>query len=139
VRPFDLAVRRDRTSERRTQGLIVGADGRGSGIARQIGARAQAAPARHLLAGLLVKGVGVWPAEEFSIGTEGDVTFFVFPQGDGEAPLYLAYRLDQRRRFSGTGSERRFLDAFRLSSLPEKEMFTFAEPIGPCRSYPNSR
>ena len=74
--------------------LIVGADGRGSDVARQIGARVETEPVHHLLAGLLVDGVDAWPDEEFSIGTEGDVMFFVFPQGNGRARLYLGYGLN---------------------------------------------
>src|SRR5262249_36995618 len=112
--------------------LIVGADGRGSDVARQIGMKAETAPLHHLLAGLLVDGLEAWPINEFSIGTEGDVMFFVFPQGNGRVRLYLGYGLDQRGRFSGTDSARRFLDAFRLSSLPDKEMFASAVPAGPC-------
>jgi 2-polyprenyl-6-methoxyphenol hydroxylase-like FAD-dependent oxidoreductase len=118
--------------------LIVGADGRGSDVARQIGMKAAAAPAHHLLAGLLVEGVDAWPDGEFSIGTDGDVMFFVFPQGNGRVRLYLCYGLDQRGRFSGAGGERRFLDAFRLPSLPDKEMFCSAFPAGPCHGYPNA-
>ena len=92
----------------------------------------------HLLAGLLVDGVDAWPDQEFSIGTEGDVMFFVFPQGNGRVRLYLGYGLNQRGRFSGVGSERRFLEAFRLSSLPDKEMFASGRPAGPCHGYPNA-
>ena len=121
-----------------TPRLIVGADGRGSDVARQIGARAETAPVHHLLAGLLVDDVAAWPQDEFSIGTEGDVIFFVFPQGNGRVRLYLGYGLDQRGRFSGAGSDRRFLDAFRLQSLPDKEMFSSAVPAGPCHGYPNA-
>jgi 2-polyprenyl-6-methoxyphenol hydroxylase-like FAD-dependent oxidoreductase len=121
-----------------TPRLIVGADGRGSDVARQIGARAETTPVHHLLAGLLVDGVDAWPQDEFSIGTEGDVMFFVFPQGNGRLRLYLGYGLDQRGRFSGAGGDRRFLDAFRLPSLPDAEMFSSATPAGPCHGYPNA-
>jgi 2-polyprenyl-6-methoxyphenol hydroxylase-like FAD-dependent oxidoreductase len=121
-----------------TPRLIIGADGRGSDVARQIGARVETAPLHHLLAGLLVDGVDAWPGEEFSIGTEGDLMFFVFPQGSGRVRLYLGYDLGQRGRFSGVGGERRFLDAFRLSSLPDREMFASGRPAGPCHGYPNA-
>jgi 2-polyprenyl-6-methoxyphenol hydroxylase-like FAD-dependent oxidoreductase len=121
-----------------TPRLIVGADGRGSDVARQIGMKVETAPLHHLLAGLLVEGVDAWPDAEFSIGNDGDVMFFVFPQGNGRVRLYLCYGLDQRGRFSGADSARRFLDAFRLSSLPDKEMFCSAVPAGPCHGYPNA-
>ncbi len=118
--------------------LVVGADGRGSGVARQIGLRTEAAPDHHLLAGLLVDGVEGWPENEYCIGTEGDVVFFVFPQGGGRVRLYFCYSLDQPTRFSGPDKERKFLDAYRLSCLPQSEMFVSARPAGPCHGYPNA-
>lgn len=121
-----------------TPRLVVGADGRGSTVARHMGARSETAPQHHLLAGLLVDGVEAWPAEEFCIGTERDLLFYVFPQGEGRVRLYLGYSLDQRGRFSGAGNERKFLEAFRLSSLPESEIFCAAQAAGPCRGYPNA-
>jgi menaquinone-9 beta-reductase len=121
-----------------TPRLVVGADGRGSTVARQIGAQSQTAPQHHFLAGLLVEGAEAWPEHEFTIGTEGDVTFFVFPQGGGRVRLYLCYGLDQAGRFSGSGNERKFLDAFRLKSLAYSDNLAAARPIGPCHGYPNA-
>jgi 2-polyprenyl-6-methoxyphenol hydroxylase-like FAD-dependent oxidoreductase len=118
--------------------LIVGADGRGSTVARQVGLRATTDPDHHLMAGLLVDGVVGWPDDEFSIGTEGDVRFYVFPQGRGRMRLYFCYGLDQSTRFSGAGKESKFLEAFRLSSLPQSERFVSAQPVGPCHGYPNA-
>jgi 2-polyprenyl-6-methoxyphenol hydroxylase-like FAD-dependent oxidoreductase len=118
--------------------IVVGADGRGSSVARQIGARSQTATEHHFLAGLLVEGAEAWPENEFTIGTEGDVMFFVFPQGAGRVRLYLGYGLDQSGRFSGSGNERKFLDAFRLKSLPHGDRLAAARPVGPCQGYPNA-
>ncbi len=121
-----------------TPRLIVGADGRGSNVARQIGRRPEVAPDHHLLAGLLVEGAEAWPQEEFTIGTEGDVMFYVFPQGGGRVRLYLGYALDQPRRFSGPDNVEKFLAAFRLQSLPHSDTLASARPIGPCHGYPNA-
>ena len=118
--------------------LIVGADGRGSTVARQVGLRPTTDPDHHLMAGLLVDEAFGWPEDEFSIGTEGDVRFYVFPQGRGRVRLYFCYRLDQSTRFSGTDKERKFLEAFRLSSLPQSDLFVSAQPAGPCHGYPNA-
>jgi menaquinone-9 beta-reductase len=118
--------------------IVIGADGRGSTVARQIGARVEAAAQHHLMAGLAIEGCEAWPAEEFAIGTEGDINYFVFPQGNGRVRLYLCYGLDQARRFSGPGNAQRFLDAFRLSSLPYSDELAAAQPAGPCRGYPNA-
>jgi 2-polyprenyl-6-methoxyphenol hydroxylase-like FAD-dependent oxidoreductase len=118
--------------------LIVGADGRGSTVARQVGLRPTTDPDHHLMASLLVDEVDGWPENEFSMGTEGDVRFSVFPQGRGRVRLYFCYRLDQSTRFSGADKERKFLEAFRLSSLPQSDLFVSARPAGPCHGYPNA-
>lgn len=118
--------------------LIVGADGRGSSVARQVGLRPATDSNHHLMAGLLVDGVGEWPDGECAIGNEGDVRFYVFPQGQGRARLYFCYGLDQATRFSGADKERKFLEAFRLSCLPESDLFASAQPAGPCHGYPNA-
>ena len=52
--------------------------------------------------------------------------------------LYLGYALDQRRRFVGANGVRNFLNAFRLSSVPQGEMLAAARPAGPCQGYPNA-
>lgn len=117
---------------------IVGADGRGSAIARQVGLKPINDPEHHLLAGLLVEGARDWPEDEFSVGNEGDFRFYIFPQGGGRVRLYFCYGLDQAARFAGADKERKFLDAFRLSSLPQSELFMSAQPVGPCHGYPNA-
>jgi 2-polyprenyl-6-methoxyphenol hydroxylase-like FAD-dependent oxidoreductase len=118
--------------------LIVGADGRGSAVARQVGLRPATDPDHHLMAGLLVDGAAGWPDDEFSIGIEGDVRFYIFPQGRGRVRLYFCYGLDQSTRFSGADKERKFLEAFRLSCLPQSDLFVSAQPAGPCHGYPNA-
>jgi 2-polyprenyl-6-methoxyphenol hydroxylase-like FAD-dependent oxidoreductase len=128
----------DREMQEIVPRLVVGADGRGSTIARQIGARLELADQHHLMAGLLVEDCQTWPDDEFAIGTEDDVTFYVFPQGKGRIRLYLCYGLDRPHRFSGTGNTEKFLDAFRLSSLPHSETLATAKVAGPCRGYSNA-
>lgn len=118
--------------------VIVGADGRGSIVARQIGAQVQTAPDHHFMAGLVVEDCTAWPEQEFAVGTDGDVTFYVFPQGNGRIRLYLCYGLNQAHRFAGPGNVRRFLGALRLSSLPHSNALSSATAAGPCRGYPNA-
>jgi menaquinone-9 beta-reductase len=80
--------------------LIIGADGRGSAVASQIGATAQRDSVHHLMGGLLIERFPDWPIEDMTIGTEGDVTFYVFPAKE-HMRLYLCYSLENRRRFAG--------------------------------------
>ena len=72
-----------------------------------------------------------------SIGVDGDIGFYVFPQGGGRIRLYAAHGVDQRNRFAGEGAVERFLEAFDLASLPHGASLARARPAGPSHGYPN--
>ena len=118
--------------------IVIGADGRGSAVARQIGFERHADPIHHILTGLLVDDAGEWPADEQSIGVDGDLGFYIFPQGQGRIRLYATHGLDQRNRFAGDGAVERFLQAFDRPSLPHRGSLSRARPAGPCHGYPNN-
>jgi 2-polyprenyl-6-methoxyphenol hydroxylase-like FAD-dependent oxidoreductase len=117
--------------------IVVGADGRGSSVRRQIGVALREAPEHHLFAGLVVDGAHGWPEDWQAVSTDGDVYFLAFPQGRGRVRLYAAYAREQARRFAGRDGPQRFLDACVLKSIPESDAFRAATPAGPCRSYAN--
>jgi 2-polyprenyl-6-methoxyphenol hydroxylase-like FAD-dependent oxidoreductase len=71
-----------------------------------------------------------------SLGTEGDVFYFVFPRANGRARLYLLHDVAQRGRFAGPDRHNAFLDAFRFRCLPGADIFRAARPAGPCAFYP---
>ena len=127
----------DGASHAFTPQIVVGADGRGSAVARQAGFTRLSDPLHHFLTGLLVDDAHDWPHEEQSIGVDGDIGFYVFPQGGGRIRLYAAHGLDQRNRFAGDGAVERFLRAFDLASLPHGTSLAKARPAGPCHGYPN--
>jgi menaquinone-9 beta-reductase len=127
----------DGASHAFTPRIVVGADGRGSAVARQAGFTRLSDPLHHFLTGLLVDDAHDWPHEEQSIGVDGDIGFYVFPQGGGRIRLYAAHGLDQRNRFVGDGAVERFLRAFDLASLPHGTSLAKARPAGPCHGYPN--
>jgi 2-polyprenyl-6-methoxyphenol hydroxylase-like FAD-dependent oxidoreductase len=113
--------------------LIIGADGRSSTARAQAGIRLLHEEPTHFISGMLVDHVPEWPQEDIAIGTEGEVNFFVFPQGGEKLRLYACTALDQRSRYSGMVGPRRFLDDFAgLSCLPYHEALGRATPIGPC-------
>lgn len=113
--------------------LIVGADGRNSGVRSQAGIPLHRAQPTHLVVGLLVDGVPAWPQDSYSIGTQGDVMFFVFPQGGERLRLYFCTALDQRDRFAGADGPVKFIETFRsLTCMPLGEAIASATPIGPC-------
>jgi 2-polyprenyl-6-methoxyphenol hydroxylase-like FAD-dependent oxidoreductase len=116
--------------------LIVGADGRGSVVRQQAGIPFHADEPHHLFGGLLVQDLD-WPDDVQTIGTEGDVNFFVFPQGGGKARLYLGRALGQRHRFAGPDAATAFLRAFDLACVPRSERIVRAVPAGPCAAYTN--
>ena len=84
--------------------LVIGADGRDSTVRRRARIALRATEPRLLGAGLLVENLEGWPPQQMTIGTEGDVVFFVLPQSAGRARLYLMYSIEQRQRYSHTSS-----------------------------------
>ncbi len=132
-----VEYRHDGAARRATCRLVVGADGRGSQVRKQAGIALHRDPTHHLFGGMLVEAADDWPADLQVIGTEGDVHFLVFPQGNGRARLYLGYASEQAKRFAGAQGPQAFLDAFRLNCVPGSEHLAGARPAGPCNSYPN--
>jgi 2-polyprenyl-6-methoxyphenol hydroxylase-like FAD-dependent oxidoreductase len=113
--------------------LIVGADGRSSTVRAQAGIRLFRNEPTHLISGMLVDHVPKWRQEDYAVGTQGDMCFFIFPQGGQRLRLYACTALDQRNRYSGPAGPRRFLDDFHgLSCVPCHEALGRATPIGPC-------
>jgi menaquinone-9 beta-reductase len=118
--------------------LVVGADGRGSSVARQIGAEVQTEPVHHLIGGLLLEGVHEWPEDEQAVGVHDDAYLLIFPQGHGRVRLYSCYSLEQKARFAGPQAAQNFLQTFRVPSLPFSEAIANGQIAGPCQGYPNA-
>ncbi len=118
--------------------LIVGADGRNSTVRRQLSFAWETGLAHNFIGGMLVDGVPQWPADTFSIGTQGDLKYFVFPQGGSRLRLYVCWGLQPRQRFAGPERRKKMLEAFgQLSCLRHAEAISQATPIGPFNAFPN--
>lgn len=117
--------------------LIVGADGRAGVTRTQAGIPLHKDPAHHLFSGMLVEGAHDWPDDLQTKGTEGNVNFLAFPQGNGRVRLYLGYGYEQKNLLAGEGAQQRFLDAFRLKTVPRSDALANATPVSDCYSYPN--
>ena len=115
--------------------LIAGADGRQSGVRRQLGIQLEQTPPRSLGGGLLVDNLHPWPANTSSIGTEGDILYFVFPRPGGIARLYILHDVTQRNRFAGPNARSDFLTAFQLRCIPGSDMFARARPASTCCAF----
>ena len=118
--------------------LVVGADGRHGKTAEQIGAKLQQDEPHHRFSGMLIDNVPEWPEDTQFISTEGDVNVLAFPQGGGRIRLYIGFALEQKTRLAGAQGPQRFLEAFRLKSVPGSDAIAAGRPIGPCLVYPNN-
>lgn len=113
--------------------LVVGAEGRTSTVRDQAGIEVARAQPTHQIAGLLVKDVEGWPSDQYTIDVEGDIQFYVFPQGPGTVRLYTCHSNEHANRWAGPDGQRRFLDAFaHLKSIPMAAALGSGMPAGPC-------
>jgi 2-polyprenyl-6-methoxyphenol hydroxylase-like FAD-dependent oxidoreductase len=116
--------------------LVIGADGRTSSVREQAGISVNKSPSTHVIAGLLVENAMRWPGDEYCIGVEGDILFYVFPQGSGHLRLYTCLGNDQAKRWAGRDGPKRFLEAFaKLRSIPTERGLGDVRQAGPCATF----
>jgi 2-polyprenyl-6-methoxyphenol hydroxylase-like FAD-dependent oxidoreductase len=118
--------------------LVVGADGRPSAIRQNFGIPLQANRPRTMLAGLLIEDADGWDSSAWTIGTERDLCFAIFPMGDGRARLYGFWAVADRQRFIGADASRQLLAAFHLSCCPASRAIAQARGAGPLLSFLNN-
>ncbi|WP_408638227.1 NAD(P)/FAD-dependent oxidoreductase [Nonomuraea corallina] len=117
--------------------IVLGATGRGCTVGRQVGITMRNSM-HHWGGGMMVEGMTGWPPDVQAMGTEGDVMFMVFPQGDGRARLYLNFPTVNKHRYRGPGGVARFLAAYELTCLPDRgKAVTEAIPAGPLSVWPS--
>ncbi|MGA8721137.1 MAG: FAD-dependent monooxygenase [Solirubrobacteraceae bacterium] len=116
--------------------LIIGADGRTSTVRKQSGIHINAAPPTHVVAGLLVEGASRWPEDLYAVGVEGELQFYVFPQGHGRLRLYTCHATEQATRWAGSSGAKRFVEAFAgLRAIPNTMGLGEVTPAGPCATF----
>ena len=133
----EVRFRHDGVERKFTPRLVIAADGRNSVVRSQVGIEQHRDPTHHLMAGMLVDNTNGWPADLQVFGTEDCINFLAFPQSAERVRLYICYGLDDKRRFAGADNQARFLDAFRLATVPLSEHLANGTPSGPCNSYGN--
>ncbi len=118
--------------------LVVGADGRASEVREALGIPLTLGAPRTLLSGMLIAGAESWDADVWSLGTEKDLCYSVFPQGNGRARIYGWWDVSQRRRFSGPDGVGAFLAAFQLECCPRSAAIAGARSAGPLITFLNN-
>ena len=118
--------------------LVVGADGRASAVRDALAIPLTVGAPRTLLSGMLIAGAEAWDADEWTLGTEKDFCFAVFPQGEGRARIYGWWPVGQRKRFAGAGGVEGFLAAFQLGCCPRSAAIAGARPAGPMITFLNN-
>jgi 2-polyprenyl-6-methoxyphenol hydroxylase-like FAD-dependent oxidoreductase len=116
--------------------LVVGADGRASGVRKAAGITLERQAPISYIAGLLVDGLDDVPDDHDVMVGEGDLFFVMFHQGGGRARAYLCPGVSGRHRFSGRDSAAHFLEACALKTYPWSEQVVASTPAGPCATYP---
>jgi len=116
--------------------IVVAADGRDSSVRTQTGFEVLQTPVLGYGTGLLVRDAKQWPEQDEVIGNEDGRLFFVFPQGSGLVRLYRLVLPHERPLFAGRNRTERFLEEFKLDSVPGSEHLWEAEPAGPCVTWP---
>ncbi|MGH2758466.1 MAG: FAD-dependent oxidoreductase [Actinomycetota bacterium] len=115
--------------------LVIGADGRSSGVRKQVGIRLEKQPAPGFLAGLLVDAPGI-PEDFDFIGVEAPFGVFAFVQGEGRARVYLSPPPGDVQRFAGPDGPEWFIRDMSLSFFPFRDALLEARAAGPCATYP---
>jgi 2-polyprenyl-6-methoxyphenol hydroxylase-like FAD-dependent oxidoreductase len=118
--------------------LVAGADGRASAVCEALGIPLNVGAPRTLLSGMLIAGAEGWDPDTWTLGTEEDFCFAVFPQGEGRARIYGWWPVGQRKRFAGKGGLDAFLAAFQLGCCPRSAAIAAARPAGPMITFLNN-
>lgn len=130
--PPTVTVEQDGASQRLIPRLVVGADGRESGLRRAIGAEPTHAPAHHMLGGCLVAGLGL-DADTGHMGRIEGGKVMVFRHGGESARLYLICSPETAERLRPGGFEAYLAhcaQAFPAGAISD------TQPLGPVAFFP---
>ena len=115
--------------------LVVGADGRESGVRRWIGATSIADPIHHLIGGCLVADVDLDPDAAHMAWYRGGVSL-LFRHASGRARAYLVCQPEAAEAIRGHHAADAFLAAC-AAAFPEGA-FARARAVGPAAFFPGS-
>lgn len=115
--------------------LVVGADGRESGVRRWMGATSIADPTHHLIGGCLVEGIDLDPEAAHMAWYRGGVSL-LFRHASGRARAYLVCQPEAAAAMRGHQAADAFL-ATCAAAFPEVA-FARARAVGPAAFFPGS-
>jgi 2-polyprenyl-6-methoxyphenol hydroxylase-like FAD-dependent oxidoreductase len=115
--------------------IVVGADGRASGVRRNCGIELHSAPVRQYMTGLLVEGDTPFRSDIDSYGTGTDVNWYSFPQGPATSRVYLAH-LDVHR-YAGVDGTDHFLADLAQCANPDVAALAAGRAISPIATHPS--
>jgi 2-polyprenyl-6-methoxyphenol hydroxylase-like FAD-dependent oxidoreductase len=119
-----------------TPTLVVGADGRGSTVRRQVGIELERHEATHMIAGVLLDGLDDLDLDHDFLATTDDLFMASFRQHRGQLRVYLCPGLNEKHRFAGPDGMAEFLRSAEFGCLPFGERLATANPIGPLATFP---
>jgi 2-polyprenyl-6-methoxyphenol hydroxylase-like FAD-dependent oxidoreductase len=118
--------------------LLVCADGRPSAMREALGVPLESTTPRNWMGGLLAEGTAGWDPDVWTIGTEDDFLYAIFPMAGDRARVYGIWSTEQRQRFAGGDAPGRFLAAFDVECCPYGEVIAKARPAGPMLAFLNN-
>ncbi len=113
--------------------LVVGADGRESGVRRWIGARSIADPTHHVIGGCLVDAIDLDPDAAHMAWYPGGISLF-FRRADGQARAYLICQSEAAEAMRGRNAMAPFL-ATCAAAFPGGA-FARVRAVGPVAFFP---
>ncbi|CAN5846573.1 FAD-dependent monooxygenase [soil metagenome] len=114
--------------------LVVGADGKQSGVRQWTGGEAESDPERHRLGGVLVRGIQ-WDRRTLDIVGFPQMTVFWFSASRDSTRVYVAAKRDCLRVL---GLERSFENlAGQLAAIMPEDAFAQLHQAGPIGFFPN--
>ncbi len=115
--------------------LIVGADGRESGVRRWLGAETIRDPIHHAIGGVLVEGIDLDPTASH-IGFYPGGASFIFRQASGRARAYLFCHPEDAEAMRGSGAANAIVEAC-VASLPAGTLDRM-RAVGPAGFFPGA-
>ena len=130
---LELAVQAEAGALSLRARLVVGADGRNSGVRRWIGAHAVPDPVHHVIGGCLVADVDLDPDAGHMARVPGEEAL-VFRHASGLARAYFVCAPERAAQIRGNGAAERFIAA--CATVCPEGAFARTRAVGPVAFFP---